>query len=623
MSPMPNMPRRDFLKTAPVAAGVAASVLSGAGRASASPTRSSLPRGPLRSFDLEGVRLLESRFKAQYDSAREFYFGVPDDDILHGFRAEAGLPAPGKVLGGWADQNSGVVFGQWLSGMARMYRATGDAAMRDKALHLMREWEKTLGPDGDARMRHYTYEKLVCGLVDLDQYGDAPEAMELLARVTAWASRALHAEPVPAVRGVQGQASGQPGEYYTLAENLYRAYLNSDHPEFKTFGDVWLYHPYWRKFLDTTSPEDAYGRHAYSHVNSFSSLAMAYQVDGDPDDLQSLRNAYDWLQNTQCWATGGFGPGERLMPANGNLGRALEVQPKSFETPCGSWAGLKMSRYLIEATGEARYGDWAERLVYNGIGSALWIRSRAGITQAFYPADYSLWGAVKVYHRAPYHCCAGSYIQAVTEYHNQIYYQGEGGLYVNLFMPSEVTWAGPDGEVRLVQETDYPERETTTLTLGMERRATFPLSFRVPGWSRDVSVRLNGTPLRVDTTPGTWATVERSWEPDDRVEIRIPLHLRYQAVDAQHPQRVAIVRGPVVMVQDANANEIIYGLPDREEDLARWLVPEEEQGPAVFRHVPPDGSYVDSRFRPFYAVGESSYYRMYSDLDERPVSLFL
>ena len=98
---------------------------------------------------------------------------------------------------------------------------------------------------------------------------------------------------------------------------------------------------------------------------------MAYAVTGDAKYLQIIKNAYDFLQNTQCYATGGFGPSEFIATSDGGLGRALETRFDTFETGCGSWAAFKLTRYLMSFTGEARYGDWTERIFYNGIGAAL------------------------------------------------------------------------------------------------------------------------------------------------------------------------------------------------------------------------------------------------------------
>jgi len=146
-------------------------------------------RAVLETFDYDGVRLLPSRFQEQAEQARDVYFSIPNDDILKGFRRAAGLRAPGNDMRGWCSETSSVIFGQLLSGMARMSRATGDHALRDKALALLDGWKETIGRDGPAGMRLYEWEKLVCGLVDLHRYAGCQDAMPLLERLTAWAAR--------------------------------------------------------------------------------------------------------------------------------------------------------------------------------------------------------------------------------------------------------------------------------------------------------------------------------------------------------------------------------------------------------------------------------------------------
>jgi DUF1680 family protein len=616
---MPDIPRRDFLKTVAATAVVSGlgSRISGGAGSSTSVSSAVDSRYKLRAFNYDGVRLGDSRWNDQFQHGRDFYLNVSNNDILQGFRAEASLSAPGQPLGGWCAKDSATVFGQWLSGMARMYRATGDTEMRDKAVYLTTEFAKTVGADGNCRMRHYPYEKLICGLVDMKEYADYPEAMDLADRCTDWAITNLDRTRTPANPHPWEMHSGKPLEWYTVSENLYRAYVASGNPKFKDFGDVWLYHDYWNKFADTSSPTNASGVHAYSHVNTFSSAAMAYAVTGDPEYLHIITNAYDFLQNTQCYATGGYGPVERIMPP-GSLGKALEFQPNDFEAPCGSWAGFKLSRYLTQFTGEARYGDWAERLLYNGIGASLQIN---GHGQHFYYADYRVAGGVKIFSRNPYTCCSGTYIQDVATFHDLIYYKDDSSLYVSLYVPSTVTWKSKYGDVKVTQETKYPEAETSTFTLQMAQNAAFPLNFRVPGWAHDVSLKVNGAPVQLACAPGTWATINRTWSSGDRVEVHIPLTLRLQAVDEQHPRRAAFVRGPVVLVQDGGVHEPVFKLPDNDADANKYLVPDDE-GPGVFRYAPADGKKVMAKFRPFYAIGPDYYYRMYFDLDSLPVYLW-
>src|SRR5690348_14141697 len=146
--------------------------------------------------------------KSQYDRAREYYYKIPNDDILKGFRERAGLAAPGQAMGGWAQASTSGVFGQWLSGMARMYKATGDTQMRDKAALLMNGWAEAFRKDGQpvtsrrkelgASRVHYSYDKTICGLVDMAKYTNDQDAVALLERMVDWGSAKLDRVRIPA-----------------------------------------------------------------------------------------------------------------------------------------------------------------------------------------------------------------------------------------------------------------------------------------------------------------------------------------------------------------------------------------------------------------------------------------
>jgi uncharacterized protein len=267
--------------------------------------------------------------------------------------------------------------------------------------------------------------------------------------------------------------------------------------------------------------------------------------------------------------------------------------------------------------------------VYNGVGAALPIRDEG---RSFYYADYRLGGGMKVYNWDTYTCCSGTYIQNLAEVHNLVYFKDGDGLFVNLFLPSEVKW----NDVTLRQETRYPDSDTTSLTLAAEAPRAFSLRFRVPAWTRGVSVSVNGERARVEAVPGSWAALHRTWSPGDRVEIRIPLTLRMEPVDRHHPNRVAVVRGPAVFVLEGAYHDPAFALPMRDDELEEWLLPEEgslprgiwstglpeAEYPTCLRVAPPDGRAVRLRMRPFYEVGENYPYFMYFDREELPWRLW-
>jgi hypothetical protein len=110
-------------------------------------------------------------------------------------------------------------------------------------------------------------------------------------------------------------------------------------------------------------------------------------------------------------------------------------------------------------------------------------------------------------------------------------------------------WDQGGQPVALRQETRYPESDTSRLTLKLVTPARFALRFRVPAWSVGMRLAVNGTPVDANSTAG-WASLERDWQSGDRVTISIPMALRSVPVDRQHPDRAAIMYGPVVLAQD-------------------------------------------------------------------------
>ena len=487
-------------------------------------------------------------------------------------------------------------FGQFISGMARMYKASNDDAILDKASHLIDEWAKAIDPDGyfyysrKPQFPHYIYEKTVCGLVDMYVYGGNKQAISHLERITAWAEKNLdRTRRTPGWNDRGFSADGT--EWYTLAENLYRAYEATGDPRYKAFASVWHYDNYWGMF-NGPNPRPDY-RHAYSHCNTLSSAAMAYAVSSDSKYLDTIVNAQDWFQRTQVYATGGFGPNEELMPADGSLGESLDTVASTFETECCSWAIFKLSRYLMSFTGLAKYGDWVEQMFYNGIGAGLPMQPDG---HTFYYSDYRVGGGIKVYREdQKWCCCSGTYSQAIPDYHNLIYLHDREALYVNLFVPSEVSWQG----ITLRQETDYPESQSSTLTIGGPNPAQFPLRVRIPGWCHRASVSVNGQRQNVSCSPGTWASLDRKWNPGDKVSIELPMEIVSAPVDAQHPKRVALVYGPTVLVKRGrHFSDGSVGKMKKMEDKLRFASP----------------SAGNDEFVPFYAMGFYEHYEMYFDV---------
>ena len=514
------------------------------------------PRGPrlIEPFDYRGVTLEPGALKAQVDNVRAFYLAIPDDDLLKGFRARAGKPAPGRDLGGWYSSDTFLVFGQIVSGLARLHAGTGDPACRDKANRLVAGWAQCIEPDGyfyasrKPNAPHYIYDKTVWGLLDCALYCGNTEALAHLSRITDWAIKNLERS-----RKVNDTST----EWYTLSENLYRAYLATGDPKYRDFAGVWEYPDYWGLYERGAGIFDARpdgtrstGYHAYSHVNTLGGAGAAYRVKGERRYLDTLRNAFDYLQRNECYATGGFGPDEQLLPRPAVVARLGETH-NTFETQCGCWAAFKMAKYLITFTGDARYGDWVERLAINGLGASIPM-TRDG--RVFYYSDYNLHGGTKRNIDFGWSCCTGTRPQAVADYHDLVFFHDADNLYVNLFTPATVKWERAGGAVTLSQATRFPESDEARFKLAMASPADFGLRFRAPGWlAGPLRAEVNGRPTDLAIDGRRWATLRRTWRDGDGITLHLPMKLTSAPLEAGKATPAAALFGPTVLAFQAPA----------------------------------------------------------------------
>jgi hypothetical protein len=582
--------RRDFL------AGAAAVALASGERASALSAASD----PLAEFDYGAVELTGGPLKRQYDRIHAAYLALDNDRLLKVYRERAGLPAPGKPMGGWYDRDGfvpGHSLGQYISGLARIGRTTGDAACKSKVAALVEGFAATLGPknqcfagpNAENLWPCYILDKHLAGLIDAHQLCGVEQARALVPRVFRGA--------LPYIPECGHDRIGKKNppydETYVLPESLFLAYeLTHD----RAFYDRALAYLLDREFFDPLAAGDDVlpGRHAYSHVIALSSAGKARLVLGDEKYLRAIENAAHLLQSTQQFATGGWGPNETFIePHKGQLYESLRTTNDHFETPCGSYAAIKLARYLLCATGEARHGDGLERVVFNGI-----LAVKEPDADGDYPY-YSTYGAGvhKVFYPKKWPCCSGTLVEGVADYVKNIYFRAHDGVAVIFYAPSRLTWTERGAAVTLTQETEYPLGESVTLRVTSTAPADFALRLRVPAWmSATPQLRVNGKPVHADLQQG-FAIVRRRWASGDVLISEFRLQFRTEAIDDLHPETVALLRGPLVYVETNPAGgEAAHANPEA-------LRPASET-PGIFSS--PAGSRART-YAPFYFVRDEAY----------------
>ncbi|HEY9126372.1 MAG TPA: beta-L-arabinofuranosidase domain-containing protein, partial [Acidobacteriaceae bacterium] len=283
-----------------------------------------------------------------------------------------------------------------------------------------------------------------------------------------------------------------------------------------------------------------------SHCNALSSAMQSYISDGSVKHLRAAVNAHQMILE-QSYATGGWGPDEAFVaPHTGGLYDSLTKTHHSFETPCGSYAHFKLTRYLLRVTRDGKYGDSMERVLYNTVMGAKPLQADG---RSFYYSDYSNSGS-KFYHGDKWPCCSGTLPQVTADYHILGYFRDEQGVYVNLYAPSTLRWISQGGtQMELTQSHSYPLEGRIEMIVRAKKAEQFTLRLRIPGWAGDAaasSIKVNGAPVTASVTKG-FAAIPRKWKDGDRVELEMPLPVRLEPIDELHPETVALVRGPLVL----------------------------------------------------------------------------
>ncbi|MEO0055799.1 MAG: hypothetical protein RLZZ50_1746, partial [Verrucomicrobiota bacterium] len=170
------------------------------------------------------------------------------------------------------------------------------------------------------------------------------------------------------------------------------------------------------------------------------------------------------------------------------------------------------------------------------------------------PAHY------RVYSKPQEHfwCCVGTGMENPARYGTFVYARSEDGIYVNLFLASELR--DPRYGLVLRQETAFPDEASTRLVLRLDKPADFTLRLRHPGWvaAKDFRVRVNGAPVDVDSTPSSYMAVRREWRDGDIVELDLPMRTTVERLPDGSNWH-AILHGPVLLASPAGTHDLSAG----------------------------------------------------------------
>jgi hypothetical protein len=510
------------------------------------------PRIIARPFELSQVRLRPGAALDAMNVNRRHLLAYDPDRLLHMFRMTAGLPSSAEPLGGWEAPNNelrGHFTGHYLSACALSFAHADDKALKARGDAIVVELAKCQAALGNGylsafpeelfdRLRagqpawapFYTLHKIMAGMLDMHTLAGNAQARDVLERMVTWTAQWVRPIDTALMDRILER------EYGGMNEVLYdfAALTNQDRWRelAQRFDRRRIFEPL------AAGRDELQGLHVNTTIPQVIGAARGYELSG----ARNLHDCADYFWHTvterRSYCTGGTSNGESWNAPPGKL--AAELSGYTQEC-CVTYNMQKLTRHIFGWTTDPRAADYYERAYYNGIlgvqhprdGSKLYyVPLQSGFWKLFGTSMHDFW------------CCTGSMAEAFSKLGDSIYFKDEDGLYVNLFVPSEVTWQ--EKGLRVVQDTTFPESDRVTLTVRAAAPRRAQLRIRVPYWTVGGSASLNGTRLESFATPSSYFVLDRTWRDGDRVEVRLPMRL-HSVPMPDDPTVQAVMYGPIVL----------------------------------------------------------------------------
>lgn len=276
--------------------------------------------------------------------------------------------------------------------------------------------------------------------------------------------------------------------------------------------------------------------------------AMLYCATGTDEYLHAAVHGFARLDRQAGLADGLHSCSEHIQ---GNTERDMH---ETCNITDHAWA----LAYLLQATGEARYADRIEQVIYNALPGSITKDFRAlqyfscpNQVIATGTSNHNLfmrglnWMSYRPDHEVQ--CCPGNLHRAMPNFVSKMWMRTEdGGIAAVLYGPGILqTIAGPAGTtVRITAQTRYPFQESVDFLVEPEVPVSFPFCVRIPAWCRRPRLLLNGEPIEADLQAGSFFKLERIWQAGDVLRLELPFAL---ALDAWPNNGVSLRYGPLTL----------------------------------------------------------------------------
>lgn len=309
--------------------------------------------------------------------------------------------------------------------------------------------------------------------------------------------------------------------------------------------------------------------HAVRANYLWAGAADVYAETGDETLKSTLDLMWNDMTTRKMYITGGCGSLYDGVSPDGTSYNPVEVQKihqafgRDYQLPnftahnetCANIGNVLFNYRMLQLTGDAKYADVMELALHNSVLSGISLDGKKFLYTN--PLAFSdnlpfkqRWSKDRVEYIGLSNCCPPNVVRTIAEVANYAYSVSDKGLWLNLYGSNDVSTALKDGsKISFKQETNYPWDGNIKLTLNETPSKAYSISFRIPGWTSNAQLLINGKPSDVKLTSGQYAEVNRKWKKGDKVELILPMEAKLVEANPlveETRNQVAVKRGPVV-----------------------------------------------------------------------------
>jgi len=349
-----------------------------------------------------------------------------------------------------------------------------------------------------------------------------------------------------------------------------------------------LYGEYSQDHLPVIKQTEAVG-HAVRAEYMYAGMTDIAAIYHDRDYLTAINKIWENIVNKKMYLTGGVGSrhdGEAF-------GNNYELPNLSgYNETCAAIGSVYWNQRLFLLTGDSKYYDIIERTLYNGLISGISLSGK----EFFYPNplesdgkyDFNM-GSCTRQSWFDCSCCPTNLIRFVPSLPGLIYSTNGDSLYINLYLSNHATVSVGDKEVAIVQQTGYPWNGKMSFEVNPEKKGTFTLKLRLPGWAQGTAVpsslysyidkandnfvlKVNGKEEKEVIVKG-YIQLTREWENGDRIELDLPMPVREVVANEMVKDdqgKVAFEVGPMVYcAEEIDNSQPLDGVSIPEKETAK------------------------------------------------------